>query len=1312
MKGEERTMKKYIYFLFAGLCLVSLISCSLLFPDDEQEVFSLDEVGPAEDLNAADSLAYGQFFVTPCDAAMQYHIQIAADDDAGFSRVVYEKSDNRNPEILLEDLELEAGDYYWRVRARDAERWGAWSTPAVVTATSGLDTVNFSEQDDTTDTTPEIDWNDVAGAGSYEIRIVIDGTATLYASTTSSFEVAAGRSLSYGDDITYQIRPTFTINDATVKGFWCCERELNIYSEIIIEDSSEGAVDWQDVPEAVTYDVQIASDAGMGDIILNAADLADSSFDISSLTAGGYYLQIRYTDGDGETSEWSEVFPFTKQVGVSLVHEEEPANIVIRFTSSTMNSAVLYAEFNTEIPSFQWWLDSERLARDVETLPLTGLDGDLYTVSVIGEKSGYVYSSEFTLERTADVCTIPAGGRFYEPQRVELTCDGADTIYYAFEPILSDLSNAEVYSGPFTIRETRTIYATAQEEGKLCSQESSQQIEILDPDAWIELRTATGITAGIYAGANFPVSHFLWHVNGVEAHTHQHKLIFSNLGWERDDIHITLDASTLDYSITEAAEFVITRADQVSISPEGGLYTESQRVVLTSPSAEAIYYAYEPIMDDLSNAILYAGPFYISETRTIYATAVEAGKLYASQSSEEIVIGDLGVYLEVESTGRDTATLRAVTNMPVDSYTWANNGSAIVNPTSTLALTGLTNDSYQLTVSVSKDSHIDSDSCSLTRLPDVTVTIDGDSTQAVRYASLECDGAETVYYAFEPIAADLNNAHTYAGTLAISEGCTLYTTAACPGKLHADVTSMRIDVYDWTALRDQISGLADDGDSFSGTASPLEKAVEEEDSAVSEEMRVSTEGQPATFTTREYSCTAQANFSKQQLLSDYAPEIYPGSVLVGNGIADGNYHEVTGGRKRAISLVYNIANVTAADGGPGIVSETIIPSRSAYQNLHNRITSQDWGTQSTSYSYSVDEYYNETDMCVSLGASVSYDFGLVETTIGTSFETGENHASHVYVSDFIENFYTVTVDLGDIPFIYRDISDADFQGYRPVYVSSVTYGRIAYLSMKTQRDEESLSTSLTTALDWCIGVGQEQEYEVSNSYIIENSELSINVLGATEPVTTLDGFKAMIEDQGVNDGNRGVIVAYELRYVDTNEVANVVFMDEYSYNKVDATYGHFDVSCRLSRLYCGSYTDGAGSSCEFYGDIRLEAGDDSQSLFSYSSAHPLENVPEGGSLVLSDDAYAPALSYVCNNMNNGFEITVADFYEDDSGDNDDELELPYTVDLSFTVGDIYNTGSRLTFNGTAVNRFKLFDPLDHRKYIEFELETSAVPMYQ
>lgn len=381
------------------------------------------------------------------------------------------------------------------------------------------------------------------------------------------------------------------------------------------------------------------------------------------------------------------------------------------------------------------------------------------------------------------------------------------------------------------------------------------------------------------------------------------------------------------------------------------------------------------------------------------------------------------------------------------------------------------------------------------------------------------------------------------------------------------------------------------------TETPLSKAVE-----LSKTTGKTVAGVPVIYITTTQKFKASAAFDQQILLNPSVDVIYPGSVLLGHTIASGTYKEVTKGTKNPITVSYDLTNIKNDKGQVGKVTGEMVPSLSNYRKLHNQIMGQQIGKASTIYSFEETTVYSESDFGIKFNFGVGFNTGVVETKISTGFDFGKGAKKHKYMIKFMETFYTVDVNQGKDTFLYKNFNISDFQGYRPVYVASIAYGRLAYLTIESDESWDKIKADLDVAVDASIYGKYDAKIESTVNNLTKNNKINITVIGGSTVAISLESFLKELTNGSFSKDNPGKIIAYKLRFVDDNTIANTVYNDEYTVTKTSEQMGKgIDTTFTLYKIKTNA-NDGAGSSLELYGNVEIKEGSTVKSLWSPTRA--------------------------------------------------------------------------------------------------------------
>jgi hypothetical protein len=490
----------------------------------------------------------------------------------------------------------------------------------------------------------------------------------------------------------------------------------------------------------------------------------------------------------------------------------------------------------------------------------------------------------------------------------------------------------------------------------------------------------------------------------------------------------------------------------------------------------------------------------------------------------------------------------------------------------------------------------------------------------------------------------------------------------------------------------------------SGAASPLAEEPAAASEPTTEPPTETVEnGRPVRTTITLTRYTASAKYDTQLLLNPSTDVIYPGSVLVGSSIEDGSYREVTRGVKNDLTVSYGGLNgVSGKDGKPGVVSGTIQPSLSAFRTFHNQVMSQTLNGSSSTYALQVTDASTSDSFDVHFAAGVSFKAPAVSASIKANFDYTKKSAKNKYMIRFAQTFYTVDIDHGSNNFLYRSYELDQFQGYRPVYVSSVAYGRLAFITLESTERKETIAAGIGAIIKApSLALDVSASADTAVQAIRNSSNLNITVIGSNQVVTTLAGLKDFIENGGFSAANTGQIVSYKLRFVDNNAVANVVYNGEYTLRSTSQTTGAWDVAVQADGILFAD-TDGSRKKdmVDLMGRLVLHYGADEYTLWQR---------PRSGLGIYPDDALSftdiagetEEKQFTASSLSDALTFKTVDVY--DYNDNNKSV-LYGPADESFTI-----QRARTDDNHVVITAHR--GDGQANKYVQFRVRVEAKPSY-
>lgn len=298
------------------------------------------------------------------------------------------------------------------------------------------------------------------------------------------------------------------------------------------------------------------------------------------------------------------------------------------------------------------------------------------------------------------------------------------------------------------------------------------------------------------------------------------------------------------------------------------------------------------------------------------------------------------------------------------------------------------------------------------------------------------------------------------------------------------------------------------------------------------------------YLTRTIMTRVGSAYSEHLLFNPSANVIYPGNVFVGNTIATGDYVPVP---SRKVMPIVLSATLTP-DNNPNFHSETLAEaSFSSYNEILNNWRQGTFKTPAVETLTDVHEVSDSKSFRLKAGASYqneSFNFG---ANLNAEHSKKKNHV----VAKFIQKVFNVTMDDPRRP-ILTSVNMNDLDGVMPVYINSVTYGRMAYVLVSS----DAAVTDIQAAINFMIPTGAgnvDPALEANYNRLFADSKITALLVGGTA-----DQHGKMLTEgwEGVKqclaapmEIHTALPISYTLAYVNDNKPAKVMFMGEYPVRK-------------------------------------------------------------------------------------------------------------------------------------------------------------------
>lgn len=297
------------------------------------------------------------------------------------------------------------------------------------------------------------------------------------------------------------------------------------------------------------------------------------------------------------------------------------------------------------------------------------------------------------------------------------------------------------------------------------------------------------------------------------------------------------------------------------------------------------------------------------------------------------------------------------------------------------------------------------------------------------------------------------------------------------------------------------------------------------------------------FTTRQ-----GLTYNEYMLLNPMSTIMYPGCVLVGNSVANGKYKQLMEYSTGVIT--WSTADFLKNDNEI-FVREVENPTLSTYNMLL-----QDWRQLrdgqaqypdlSVNTTFEMNEVHKEQEFNSHLGVGVD----VAEFTGSLDLKsTLEKYKTNVLIK-FMQKAYTISIDLPRNG-ILKEANVERMEGVMPVYVSDITYGRVAYCLVSSNHDYHELAAALSITVP-VEGAHGEGEFHGTYKKILDESEMRVCMIGGTSTehakFITLgyDGLLDILATQATPDKVQPI--AMTLRYCNDNGVARSMMACEYTVN--------------------------------------------------------------------------------------------------------------------------------------------------------------------
>jgi thiol-activated cytolysin len=322
--------------------------------------------------------------------------------------------------------------------------------------------------------------------------------------------------------------------------------------------------------------------------------------------------------------------------------------------------------------------------------------------------------------------------------------------------------------------------------------------------------------------------------------------------------------------------------------------------------------------------------------------------------------------------------------------------------------------------------------------------------------------------------------------------------------------------------------------------------------------------------------TVAAGYDEQIVLNPQTDVIYPGALIKGESILDGSYVPISA-RRRPVTIS------TSLTGSEKVFTEVPDPKLSTIRSAINSLMNQTYNVPPANMGFTIEQAYSESQLNLSLRASYK---GVVNVSAG--FDYSNKKIKTRLIAKFIQNYYTLDMDLPANPAdLFEDnVNESLFGTYMPMYISSVTYGRMALFTIESELEETQVRAFLQGSYA-SVSASASAEFEALNA----TSTMKVYILGGSgaDAGMTVNGFEAfknyIITGGNFSKDSPGAPISYKLRYIHDNTIGKIVFAASYPIRTALPRRDNirYDVDVYFYQLK--SHVDDWGTYCELRGTI-------------------------------------------------------------------------------------------------------------------------------
>ncbi|MBS0029296.1 thiol-activated cytolysin family protein [Chitinophaga sp. 22321] len=268
--------------------------------------------------------------------------------------------------------------------------------------------------------------------------------------------------------------------------------------------------------------------------------------------------------------------------------------------------------------------------------------------------------------------------------------------------------------------------------------------------------------------------------------------------------------------------------------------------------------------------------------------------------------------------------------------------------------------------------------------------------------------------------------------------------------------------------------------------------------------------------------------------------VYPGSLLQAGGIAALKYVPIA-------KYQGKVKPITVSVSAPGKYISGVInkPSISATREFIGSVFGNGpVGNELVGFQFDMNQFTYYEELKLTIGANVSIGSLF---SVGASFGKEKVEKTTGLVAKFIQKNFTLDMDLPDDGnLLDSTVNPADLGPLSPVYVSSITYGRMGIIKVESNYSYEELKLAFNIAFKIST-VGGGVQVDATTKKIIDESSIQVRTVGGegdevTKTIVGYEEFRKYIESGGNYSSKApGFPLYFTLSHLSDHSVFSTIF---------------------------------------------------------------------------------------------------------------------------------------------------------------------------